>query len=373
MSLKSDTLALYKREMLVFRANLRTNVIRAIMFPLIIIVFFGNLGNSISHIPIAIVNYANNVRSNEFINALQSGGSTLSLVAVTSQAQAMSELKSGQVDFVVVILPAFPSRNLGPAINTYYSNNQFTVSTAALAYIQKTAAQFGSSISGNGQPITTQLQAQVSSTPINGAAGTYKDFLFSGVLPMVIIFSSIFGAGTIMIQDRQLGNLKSYLVAPIKKNAIVLSKLLSGATTSILYGLLAVLIGVLNGGTIALGFPGLLWIVLFLVLVSFAFTSVALILSARIRKFEVYAIASQMIALPIWFLSGGILPIQSLPGWLYPISLANPVTYVNNVLRDVMLSGTLPIGDLISALAVMSVFITAAVLLSMKLLKSTIE
>ncbi|MCW6159597.1 MAG: ABC transporter permease [Candidatus Micrarchaeales archaeon] len=372
MTLWSDTKALYKREMLVFRANLRTNIIRAIMFPLIIIVFFGNLGNVISNIPIAVVNYAGNIQSNQFINALQSGGSTLKVTTVTSQSTALGLLSQGQVDFVVVILPNFPSKSGGAGVDVYYSSSEFTVSEAGLAYIAKVAAEFGTSALSDSQPVLQQ-QSTVMSTPINGATGTYKDFLFSGVLPMVIIFSAIFGAGTTMISDRQLGNLKTYLVAPIKKNAIVLGKLLAGATTSIIYGSLAIVIGLLNGGTIAMGPLGLIWIMIFLVLVSIAFSALALILSARIKKFEVYAIASQMIALPVWFLSGGILPIQSLPNWLYPISLGNPVTYVNTALRDVMLSGSLPMGDLISAFAVMGIFMLVAVTLAMKLLKSTIE
>ena len=371
MTLWSDTKALYKREMLVFRANLRTNIIRAIMFPLIIIVFFGNLGNVISNIPIAVVNYAGNIQANQFINALQSGGSTLRVAAVTSESSAMSMLSAGQVYFVVVILPGFPAHSGGSGLDVYYSSSSFTVSETGLAYIQKIASEFGTSALSSEH--LSSLQTGVMSTPINGATGTYKDFLFSGVLPMVIIFSGIFGAGTSMISDRQLGILKTYLVAPIKKNAIVLGKLFAGATTSIIYGALAIVIGLLNGGTIAMGVLGLAWIIFFLVFVGVAFSALALILSARIKKFEVYAIASQMIALPIWFLSGGILPIQSLPNWLYPISLGNPVTYVNAALRDVMLSGSLPAGDLISAVAVMSLFTVVAVFLAMKLLKSTIE
>ncbi len=371
MSLWSDTKALYKREMLVFRANLRTNIIRAIMFPLIIIVFFGNLGNVISNIPVAVVNYAGNIQSNSFINALQSGGSALKVTTVTSESAAMSELSGGQVAFVVVILPSFPSGNGGSSIDIYYSSSQYSVSTAGLSYIEKVVAEFGTGTSSSRQALAQQ--AAVMSTPINGATGTYKDFLFSGVLPMVIIFSAIFGAGTTMIQDRQFGNLKTYLVAPIKKNAIVLGKLLAGATTSIIYGSLAIVIGVLNGGTIAMGALGIAWIMVFLVFVSIAFSALALILSARIKKFDVYAIASQMIALPVWFLSGGILPIQSLPSWLYPVSLGNPVTYVNTALRDVMLSGNLPLSDIVSAFAVMGIFTVVAVFLAMRLLKSTIE
>jgi hypothetical protein len=63
MGTMEDTITLYKREIIIYRANLRTNILRAVIFPLIILVIFGNLGSSVKGVPIDIVNYANNPKS----------------------------------------------------------------------------------------------------------------------------------------------------------------------------------------------------------------------------------------------------------------------------------------------------------------------
>ena len=110
MSLIEDSITLFEREMLIFKANLRTNLIRSVIFPIIIIVFFGNIGSSPQNVPIAVVNLANNLQSTQFIQHL-SASSSLQINAVTSESVALGMLKSGKVAIVVIILPTFPSSN----------------------------------------------------------------------------------------------------------------------------------------------------------------------------------------------------------------------------------------------------------------------
>ena len=122
MSLISDSLTLFRREMLIFRANLRVNLIRSIIFPFVIILFFGNIGASFKNTPIAVVNYANNQPSMSFINDLQTD-QIFNIMAVTNEQTALSQLQLGAVQIVVVILPGFPSSDPKvPGVQVYYSN-----------------------------------------------------------------------------------------------------------------------------------------------------------------------------------------------------------------------------------------------------------
>ena len=84
MSFVGDTLTIFRREMLVFKSNIKTNIIRSIIFPIVIIFFFGNINASTFNTNIAVVNYANNPASFAFINDLQHG-QELSVVNVTTQ------------------------------------------------------------------------------------------------------------------------------------------------------------------------------------------------------------------------------------------------------------------------------------------------
>ena len=73
MGLLGDTYTLYVREILIFKKNFRTSIARSAIFPIVLILLLGNLGNTISNLPIAVVNYDNGLNSIRFINTLEAG------------------------------------------------------------------------------------------------------------------------------------------------------------------------------------------------------------------------------------------------------------------------------------------------------------
>ncbi len=374
MSLFSDSIALYGREMMIFRANLGVNLVRAALFPIIIILLFGNLGNTISNVPIVVVNYANNVQSLQFINALQTQQNII-VHTVTDQSTAMAELANGDESFVVVILPNFPSAAGEPSVQVYYTNTQFTTTSFVLPLIEQRAAEFTAQSNYQTafyQPATSSAQ-EVLATPVNGASGSYKDFLFSGIIGMVVVFSAMFAGGISIITDRQGGNIKMFLVTPINKSAILIGRMLSGAVQSIVYVALAIAVGLLNGSHIAMGIPGLFWIFAMGMILMVGFTSMSAIIASRMKNIQTYAIVSQAISLPLWLLSGGVFPISNLPSWLMPISIINPITYATNGFRFVILQGVYPLSSIVTDFTVLIIFTTVMTLISLRLFKNTIE
>ncbi len=369
MGLFSDSSVIFKREMLVFRSNIRTNVIRSLMFPLIIILFFGNLGNSVSNVPVSVVNLANNQKSQQFINALEAQG-TLSIYSITTQQTAFSLLQSGDISAIITITPTFPNGNSNtPGVYIYYSNSEFSTVGAILPFVENVAANYGTTVNSN----PTQATSLVTASPVSGATSNYRDFIIASVIIMATAFGSIFGSGFSIIVDRQLGTIKSFLVTPISKDAILFGKLMAGTLQSLLYGILALGLGFLFGAGIAMGTIGLFWIIGLILFVSLSFNALALIIASRIKTVELYAIVAQMITLPTWFLSGAFFPASSFPAILQPFAYGDPLTYATSGIRDVMLSGYFPISHIIMDFGIMIVFSLIIILLSFKLFKNTIE
>lgn len=367
MGLLYDATTIFSREMLIFKSNLRTNIIRSMMFPLIMIIFFGNLGSSISYVPVAVANYANTPTSMQFINSLQSG-STLSIKAVTSQEAALDMLRSGSVSAAVIILPSFPSMQNGkPSVYVYYATSQFSESGVAIPFIENAASKYG------GNPGSVQIQSDVSAVSTQGTKSSYKDFLIGGVILMAVAFGAVFSGGMSIIVDRQLGNIKSFLITPISKNAIMLGKLMSGTLQSTIYGILAIILGMILGGSIAMGIAGLVWIIPLIVLVAAAFSGIALVLGSRIRTIEVYTIVAQTVTMPTWFLSGAFFPSSSFPSFLQPFSMADPLTYATNGIRDVMLNGFFPLNHVLLDFGIVGAFAIMGVIISFLLFKNTID
>ncbi len=371
MGILEDALTIFNREMLIFKSNLRTNLIRSAMFPLIFIIFFGNIGNGVSNVPIAVVNYANNQQSQQFINALEAR-STVQIAAITDQASGMNMLYTSQVDAVVVILPQFPSAAGGPAIDVYYASSQASSVAAVLPFVESAAQPFGAQVATLNQALS-KSSSFVNPIPTQGANSTYEDFLVAGIIIMSAAFGSVFSGGFSVILDRQLGNMKSFFITPISKNSIILGKLLAGTVQSTLYGFVALALGIILGAGIAMGAVGLFWILIVTVLVSIAFSAIALLIASRLKAVEVYAIIAQIVVMPAWVLSGAFTPVQAFPPLLQTLSAGDPMTYATNAVRQVMLAGYIVPTQMLLDLVVLVVFSVVVVALAFAMFKSTID
>jgi ABC-type multidrug transport system permease subunit len=385
MGFFGDAVTIYTREMIIFKANLRTNIIRSILFPIIIILFFGSIGATLARgVPIAIVNYANNPKANAFISALSSSPTQLDVKTITDQNTALALLKNGSVNLVVVVLPTFPSSYHNQASVALYYTNSFTDLGNSLSFVSTTASQYSATTAINPVAEAEQLNTQqsISATPahaqvsynlISGAQSGYKSFVATGVIGMVVIFGAVFGGGMSMITDRQLGNLKAFIISPINKDSIVLGKMMAGTLQSLIYGMVALGIVLLDGVTIALGLVGIFWIVILILVLSFGFSAVTVILSSRINKVEVYAILAQIVNLPLWFISGGITPVNMLPNWIAPLSVIDPLTYLNNGIRAVVINGYYPLSTALQQIGILLLFSAICIVIAFKIFKGTIE
>jgi len=158
----------------------------------------------------------------------------------------------------------------------------------------------------------------------------FRTFLFPGVLAMSVLFSAAF-AGISLVWDREFGFLREMLVAPVSKTAIIVGKSLGGATGATLQSLvllaLAGLVGVPYHPVLLLELLGLLFIGAFLL------CGIGVLLSARIKQIQAAMPTSQLVIMPMMFLSGALFPMAQLPGWLEVATKLNPLTYVVQPMR----------------------------------------
>jgi ABC-2 type transport system permease protein len=158
-------------------------------------------------------------------------------------------------------------------------------------------------------------------------------FLFPGVLAISVLFSAAF-AGVSLVWDREFGFLREMLVAPVSTFAIIVGKCLGGATAATAQSLvvlaLAGLVGVPYHPVLMLKLLGLLFVA------AFMLTAIGVLLSARIRQIQAAMPTSQLIILPMMFLSGALFPLANLPDWLAVATRLNPLTYVVQPMRSVV-------------------------------------
>ena len=164
---------------------------------------------------------------------------------------------------------------------------------------------------------------------------SFKTFIYPGVVAMGVLFTAIFSAGSI-VWDREFGFLREMLVAPVNRGAIVLGKCLGGATVATFQGIIVLALA----GLADVPYNPILIITLIgeLLLLSFTLTAFGVMMAARIKQFQAFMALTQMLVLPLFFLSGALYPLNGLPAWLTVLTRIDPLTYVVAPMRRAVFS-----------------------------------
>lgn len=164
-------------------------------------------------------------------------------------------------------------------------------------------------------------------------------FMFPGVMAMAVLFTCFFSAGS-MVWDREFGFMREMLVAPVNRSAILVGKCFGGATVGTFQGLVMFAVAGLVGVPYSLSL--MLGVFAELVLLSFAITALAVMISARIRSMQAFMALVQMLMMPLFFLSGALFPLTGLPGWLTLLTRLDPLTYAVDPIRRLVLAHAAP-------------------------------
>jgi ABC-2 type transport system permease protein len=168
------------------------------------------------------------------------------------------------------------------------------------------------------------------------AHGNYMQFILPGIVGMTILFSSIFSTISV-VWDREFGFLREMLVAPISRLTIVIGKLISGTVLSLFQGLALLIVAPFLG--ISIGIFQILEMACFITLVAFSLTAFGLFIAARLTSLEGFNVIMNFIVLPMFFLSGALYPIKTLPEALRWLTYVNPLTYGVDSFKHALLKG----------------------------------
>jgi ABC-2 type transport system permease protein len=164
---------------------------------------------------------------------------------------------------------------------------------------------------------------------------SFKTFIFPGVLAMSVLFTAIFSAASI-VWDREFGFLREILVAPVSRASIVVGKCLGGATIATFQGIIFLALA----GFADVPYNPVLMLTLIgeLLLLSFTLTAFGVMMAARIKQFQAFMALTQMLVMPLFFLSGALYPLTGLPVWLSVLTRIDPLTYVVGPMRHAVFS-----------------------------------
>jgi ABC-2 type transport system permease protein len=161
-----------------------------------------------------------------------------------------------------------------------------------------------------------------------------SDLLIPGLVGMV----SLFGASSVeaisITIEKQTETYEFLQIAPVSTTTIIFGKSLAGSAFGIMLSLVtAVGAALLSGGRIA----NPIFFVVALIMGAFAFSALGMLFAAAAKDMPTANMSLTALRLPMIFVSGVFIPIESLPLQLRVVSYLTPLTYVIDALREAMM------------------------------------
>ena len=205
---------------------------------------------------------------------------------------------------------------------------------------------------------------------INTGVYSYIQYITPGVLAQSVLFIAIF-YGITVVWERDVGLLTKLLSTPSPGSSIVLGKSLAAGVRGAFQALMIFILAVVIGVNLQLGPLNVLGVFVVVVLDAMCFSGLSMLLAAFLKTRDRMMGIGQAITMPLFFASNAIYPIVLMPTWLQGIARWNPLTYVVDALRTLLLpgyQGQLPV-DLLATAVYTIVFLAAASVMIRRLLE----
>jgi len=307
-------------------------------FPIFFIVLFGLIfsGNSSPSYTVGLVNQDGGPVGAALSDIFQHDVKPFT-VKTGTYANEMSNLKTGQLDLLIVI-PSGLSQTVAAGhtaqVQMYYDpTKNATNAQIEQNIVAQVLAGYNQHASGTKQLLELNVNSITSHT-----LGEV-DFLMPGILAMSLMQLGLFATATPLVSLRQEGVLRRLSATPLPRWQLLVGQILMRLTiglaqAALIIGLSVVVFHVqIQGNYLALA--GLV------VLGAVTFVAMGYLIAAFSKTVETAGGVSSAVNFPMMFLSGIFFPLALLPAFLAPVVRAMPLTYLADAFRQVSV-GSVP-------------------------------
>ncbi len=167
---------------------------------------------------------------------------------------------------------------------------------------------------------------------------SYLAFMTPGILAQSVLFTAIF-YGIAVIWERDLGIVHKLLVSPAHRVSLVVGKAVSAGFRGAVQTAIIYLVALLLHIDIQWKPLSILGVLIGVMLGCAIFSTFSLIIACVVKSRERFMGIGQVLTMPLFFASNAIYPIAIMPEWLRVVALANPLTYLVDSLRGLMIAG----------------------------------
>jgi ABC-2 type transport system permease protein len=166
----------------------------------------------------------------------------------------------------------------------------------------------------------------------------YIDFMTPGILAQSVLFISIF-FGISVLWERDMGVTHKLLVSPTPRTALVLGKALSAGIRGITQACIIYILALVSGVKMNFAPQAILGVIVTIIITASFFSTFSMIIACLVKTRERFMGIGQVLTMPLFFASNAIYPISIMPPWLQVVSQINPLSYIVDILRALMIQG----------------------------------
>lgn len=183
-----------------------------------------------------------------------------------------------------------------------------------------------------------QAMSRIRAVPTGGF--TYLEFLTPGILAQSVVFIAIF-YGLSIIWERDMGVLQKFLVTPTPREALVLGKMISAGIRAISQAIVVLVVATLLRVHLRISIPVILGVICVAMLGAAFFAGFSMIIASIVKTRERFMGIGQVITMPLFFASNALYPVSIMPEWLRVVAVINPLSYIVEALRSLLVTGDL--------------------------------
>lgn len=364
-------LAIALKELLHLRRDPATLVI-ALVIPIIQLTIFGYaIDFDIRHIKTVVVDMDRSRESREYVATLQ-GSEYIDVSGyLSSPEQAEEAMRKGTARIAVIIPPDFARRSRPgdtPQAQVLIDGSDNQVATRArLAFLAQGAGSRRQEAGGSRQagarqrpndPTTQSVDARISML-YNPDMRT-STFMIPGLIGVILQLVTVSLTAFSLVREREQGTLEQLMVSPVGRLGLMLGKLTPYAGLAFLEMVAVLIIGRIVFDVHVAG--SLTMLLLLSIPFIVATLSLGLFISTVAQNQAQALQLALLITMPSILMSGFVFPRETMPGPLYLLSFAIPVTWFLDILRGIVVRGA---GLLDLFPSVLSLLILTVVLLAL--------
>jgi ABC-2 type transport system permease protein len=162
---------------------------------------------------------------------------------------------------------------------------------------------------------------------------------FSAAVIVQTVLSSALQSGLGMVDDVESGYLDKMRVTPVRRSSILMGKVFSDGFRIVLQVGIIIVLGYVLGVNVATGLPGIGLILIMAMFFGIAWSGISTFVALATKNSESTLVISIMFVFPMLFLSTAVMPKPFLAPWVQSFASYNPVSYVADAVRSLIITG----------------------------------